>query len=402
MDPVNNPYSPTAGWPPPALHGREKVTKEVEIALARVLKGRQSNSLVLRGLRGVGKTVLLNQLERKAEALGFEIIKLEVPDAKGGHLLARLVPQLRAVLIRLSRRQRAEEYAKRGLAALQNIAALFKLRYEGISVGIDPATPEATTGDLEIDLPDLLRLVSEAAQHDGRGIALLVDEIQYLEARELSALSLSVHALAQKQLPFILIGSGLPQISAQMADAKSYSERLFDFPLLGPLDEISARRALEDPAREEGVSYEAEAIDLILEQTEGYPFFLQTWGKFAWDVADKSPIKLEDVAAAEPAIRAHLDTNFFRVRFDRCSDAEKRYLRGLAELGPGAHSSGKIAKVLATDSRKVARLRAGLIESGMIYAPSYGETAFTVPQFDAFMKRIMPDLEPYQPTRTRK
>ncbi|MEL7026246.1 MAG: ATP-binding protein [Pseudomonadota bacterium] len=399
MDPVLNPYAPTAGWPPPEFAGRDDLIETADIAMRRILAGRQANSIVMRGLRGVGKTVVLKHLQPKASALGFETLDLEVPDAAGGHLLTRLVPQLSATLIRLSRRKRAEAYVKRAQAAFQNLVSVFSIKYEGISVGVDPATPEASTGQLDIDLPELLGLIAEAAKADGRGIAIFIDEIQYLSKEELSALSLTAHDLGQRQLPFLLIGCGLPQIAAAMADAKSYAERLFDFPELGPLDPVAARRVLAIPAKSEGVEFTDDALDSIVEKTRAYPYFLQTWGKFCWDLAEHSPITAEDVETAGPEILAHLDRNFFRVRYDRCSNAERQYLRGLAELGPGEHASGRVAQVLGTTSDKISRIRAGLIDIGMVYSPEYGMTAFTVPKFDAFMRRVMPELAPYKPQR---
>lgn len=258
-----------------------------------------------------------------------------------------------------------------------------------------------TGGDLESDLPELLALVAEAAQGSETCVAIFIDEIQYLTRPELSALARASHKAAKRKLPMILVGAGMPQIAALAGEAKSYAERLFRFPAVGALEPDAARQVLLKPAARQGVAYTSEALDLILAETGGHPFFLQTWGSFAWDEAGASPITAEDVARARPDIITHLDQSFFRVRFDRCTPFEQQYLRGMAQLGPGPHQTGEVAKALGTYSAKLAAVGRSLISAGTIYSQRHGETAFTVPLFDAFMKRAMPALIPYSTTKRR-
>jgi hypothetical protein len=354
---------------------------------------------MLLGLRGVGKTVLLNALHDDAKTKGFETLKIEVPDSAGGHLARLLVPGLSIVLRRLNHVAAAEEKLRLAGAALRNFASIFRVEYEGFSFGATPSTPDGSSGDLEADLPEVLRLVCEAAAARGRAIGIFIDEVQYLSEKELSALARSLHEAAQSGFRLIVVGAGLPQIAALIGDAKSYAERLLLFPEVGPLSPEAARKALHDPIERQGEQAEEGALDEIVCATQGYAYFLQTWGKFAWDEADGSPITRLDVQRALPSILSYLDESFFRVRFDRCTQAEQRYLRGMAELGPGPHRTGDIAQVLGVSSSQVAPVRKRLIDLGMIYSQRHGETAFTVPLFDQFMKRAIPVLEPHLPRR---
>ncbi|WP_371155499.1 AAA family ATPase [Jannaschia sp. 2305UL9-9] len=399
MDPRTNPFAPGAGARPPAFAGREQILEAADIALDRQIAGRHANSMILLGLRGVGKTVLLNRLHEEAKAKGYETVRLEVPDAAGGHLARMLVPMLDSVLRRLDRRQAAQDAMGRAGAALVNFAAAFKISYQGFALGLDGDGLAAGSGNMEADLPDLMRAVWEAAADRKTALGLFIDEVQYLSRDELSALARTCHEAAQQGGRFLMIGAGLPQIAALAGDAKSYAERLFSYPEVGPLSDAAAREVLSRPAAEEGVAFEDAALDRIVADTEGYAYFLQSWGKFVWDEADASPITEDDVIRAHPAIRADLDESFFRVRYDRSSPAEQQYLRAMAELGPGPHQTGDVAKILGTESSQVANTRRKLIEAGMIYSQRHGETAFTVPLFDTFMRRTMPDLVPYTPRK---
>lgn len=389
---------PGAGVRPPEFAGRDALMEKASIAFDRIRNGLHANSFMLLGLRGVGKTVLLNALHETAKHKGFETIKAEVPDIAGGHLVRLLVPGLHVILQRLSHRAAAAEGLRRAAGALQNFAAKFRVEYEGFSFGVSDS-PEAATGNLESDLPELLRLVAEAAAGRDRAVAIFIDEVQYLSKPELSALARALHEAAQTGFRLIVVGAGLPQLAALVGEAKSYAERLLEFPEVGPLAPEAAREALQAPAVRMGARFEDSALDRIVQDTERYAYFLQTWGKFAWDTAASSPISAEDVTAALPAIRASLDQSFFRVRFDRCTQTEQRYLRAMAELGPGPHRTGDIAAKLGVGSNQIAPVRRSLIDSGMIYSQRHGETAFTVPLFDQFMKRAIPVLEPHVPKR---
>jgi len=390
MDPLRNPYSPGAGTPPPELAGRERLREQVRIALARLRIGRPAKSVLMVGLRGVGKTVLLDQLMQDAEADGICTVRSETPENRS--LPALLAPQIRLALLHLNRTEAAKDAVSRGLRALAGFARALKVKYHDLEVGFD-AQPEpglADNGDLEIDLTALLEQVGIAARKAGTAVVLFVDELQYLPQDQFAALIAALHRCVQRQLPVTIVGAGLPQLRALAGDAKSYAERLFDFPTIGPLSPEEAIRALRKPAADAGVEYTDGAVADILTRTEGYPYFLQEWGKSSWEVADASPITQDDVEGASQVAIATLDESFFRVRFDRLTPTEKRYLRAMAELGPGGHRSGDIAGALGKSVTALSVLRQSLIVKGMIWSPGHGETAFTVPLFDGFMKRIMP------------
>lgn len=390
MDPLRNPYSPGAGTPPPELAGRERLRDQVRIALARLRAGRSAKSVLMVGLRGVGKTVLLDQLMRDAEADGICTVRSETPENRS--LPALLAPQIRLALLHLNRTESAKDAVSRGLRALAGFAMALKVKYHDLEVGFD-AVPEpglADNGDLEIDLTALLEQVGVAAKNAGTAVVLFIDELQYLPQDQFAALIAALHRGIQRQLPVTIVGAGLPQLRALAGEAKSYAERLFDFPTIGPLSAEEAERALRKPASDAGVEYADDAVAEILARTQGYPYFLQEWGNSAWDIAVSSPITRNDVERASQEAVATLDESFFRVRFDRLTPTEKRYLRAMAELGPGAHRSGDIAGALSKSVTALAVLRQSLIVKGMIWSPSHGDTAFTVPLFDEFMKRIMP------------
>lgn len=390
MDPIRNPYAPGAGTPPPELAGRDDLRETVRIALERVRAGRPSKSILMVGLRGVGKTVLLDRLRDDAEASGIQTLRVEAPESRS--LPAILAPQLRLALLRLSRNEQARELAQRALRGLAGFAKALKFKYQDIEVGFDfePEPGLADNGDLESDLVALLEAAGVAAKKAGTVLALFVDELQYVNEDELAALITALHRTAQRSLPVMLVGAGLPQLPGRMGRAKSYAERLFDFPQIGPLPVEAARIAITKPAEAEGVKINGNALQRIIEETRCYPYFLQEWGKHSWDMADASPIELSDVVQASVTAIAALDESFFRVRFDRLTPSEKKYLRAMAEIGPGPHRSGDIAVMLGRDVTSLGPTRSQLIAKGMIWSPSHGDTGFTVPLFDEFMKRIMP------------
>lgn len=390
MDPVTNPYAPGAGSQPPELAGRDEIRETVRIAIARLRLGNPAKSVLMVGLRGVGKTVLLDRMRDDAEATGIHSIRMEAPE--GRSLPALLAPQLRQALLRLSRVERARDVAQRGLRALAGFAKALKLKYDDIEVGFDFEAEAglADNGDLEQDLPVLLDAAGLAASRAETALILFVDELQYVEEKQLEALITSLHRCSQQGRPISVVGAGLPQLRGRMGKAKSYAERLFDFPEIGPLLESAARQAIEKPAAELDVLFEPAAVEELVRQTHGYPYFLQEWGKHTWDVATQSPITLNDVRTATGSAIAALDESFFRVRFDRLTPTEKKYLRAMAELGPGPHRSGDIAERLVRKVTSLGPIRNQLISKGMIWSPSHGDTAFTVPLFDEFMRRIMP------------
>lgn len=390
MDPILNPYSPGAGMPPPELAGRQDLMDRIRIALERARMRRPAKSVLAVGLRGVGKTVLLLKSSEYAESKGMLVTRVEAPESRS--LPALLGPGLRVAMIRLEKKSRASELARRALRGLAGFAGALKTKYQDIEFGldIDPEPGLADNGDLELDLQALLEAVGEACASADTGLVMFVDELQYVAEDELAALIVALHRTAQRSLPITLVGAGLPQLRGRMGRAKSYAERLFDFSDVGPLSPEAALTAIIKPARDLGVDFHPEAVDMILRETEGYPYFLQEWGKHVWDVAEETPITASDVRSASAAAVATLDEGFFMVRFDRSTQAERRYLRAMAELGPGPHRSGQIAAVLDRDVTSLAPMRAQLISKGMIWSPSHGDTAFTVPRFDRFMRRILP------------
>lgn len=389
MDPVRNPFAPGAGTPPPELAGRSDVILLGEIALKRVAAGRPNQSLILVGLRGVGKTVLLNRLNDVAEENHFKTSMIEAHEGKG--LAELIVPSLRSMLIQLSVTENAREKARRGLRALKGFLSGLSVTVNDLdfSLSIDPEAGLADSGNIEADLPDLIVAVAEAAKAADRPLALFLDELQYLSSEEFSALIMAVHRVNQRQLPFILVGAGLPQILALAGNSKSYSERLFKYPEIGALTDTDAVSALRNPAKEEGADFTDEAIREISALTERYPYFLQQWAYEAWNVSEKEVIDVDILPKVTERAIAELDKSFFKVRFDRCAPSEKRYMRALAELGQGKHRSGDIAEKLAVKVTSVAPTRSSLIKKGMIYSPSHGDTAFTVPLFDQYMRRTI-------------
>lgn len=391
MNPITNPFSPGAGTPPPELAGRDALLETIHIATERTRLGYPTKSVLMIGLRGVGKTVLLDRMRDRAEEAGMQTVRIEAPENRS--LPALLAPQLRLSLLQLSRNEKAKDLAQRALRGLAGFAKALKVKYDDIEVGFDfdPEPGLADNGDLEHDLQALFEVTGIAAKCAETALILFVDELQYVQEEELEALIMALHRVSQRTLPVLLVGAGLPQLRGRMGRAKSYAERLFDFPEIGPLDDESAKQAIVKPIAAQNVTVEKEALERIVQETEGYPYFIQEWGKHAWDAATTSPITLRDVEIVSKEAIAALDESFFRVRFDRLTPLEKRYLRAMAELGSGPHRSGDIADLLGRNVSSFGPTRAQLIYKGMIWSPNHGDTAFTVPLFDGFMRRIMPD-----------
>ena len=390
MNPLDNPFAPGAGSPPPQLAGRGPLLDQARIALGRVKAARPERSFLMVGLRGVGKTVLLNRIRELADELGLSSIFIEAHEGKS--LAELLLPPLRQVLIQLDRMAQISQKAKRGLRVLKSFFNGLKFKFHEFEIGIDvePEVGVADSGNLESDLGQVFIALGEAAADRGHALALIIDEMQYLSEEELSALIMAMHQISQRQLPVVLVGAGLPQLVALAGRSKSYAERLFQFPEVGALDPADAMLAVQEPVQEQSVQFTEEALREIVRQTKGYPYFLQEWGYQAWNIANGSPIEIAVVKrATEESIR-RLDANFFRVRFDRLTPREKEYLRALADMGDTTQRSGDIAERLHVKVQSIAPVRNGLIKKGMIFSPAHGDTAFTVPLFSEFMKRIMP------------
>jgi hypothetical protein len=390
MNPLLNPFSPGAGSPPPELAGRQSTTDRALLALERIKRGRSEKSMMLIGLRGVGKTVLLNRISKMAEDGGYKVAMIEAHENKD--LATLLYPSLRKILFTLDLGENLSSKVKLSLRVLKSFLGHVKLKMNDmeLAMDIDPEKGTADSGDLEADLAQLFVAIGEAAQDRKTAVAIIIDELQYVSEVELSSLIMAVHKVSQKSLPLIVVGAGLPQLVGSAGKAKSYAERLFDFPTIGPLSLLDARRALQEPVIKEHVRFAVDALDEVVRVTQGYPYFIQEWGYQSWNLADSSPITLEVVNRATRVSIKRLDESFFRVRFDRLTPKEKQYLRALAELGPDTQRSGDVAEKMGVAINNLAPVRNGLIKKGMIYSPAYGDTAFTVPLFDEFMKRSMP------------
>ncbi|MCY4453117.1 MAG: ATP-binding protein [Immundisolibacterales bacterium] len=393
MNPLDNPFAPGAGSPPPELAGRAELLGSIHVAAERTRRLLAARSVLLLGLRGVGKTVLLDRVHDQAQADGLATIMIEATERSP--LPALLAAELHRVLLRLSRQQRVRDLGSRAMRVLAGFVSALNLKYGGIELGIDaPGEPGvADSGDLELDLAALFEAVGAAASASDTALIMLVDEFQYVPKVELAALISALHRAAQRRLPIFLAAAGLPQLRARVAEAKTYAERLFEFREIGPLDEGATTDAVAKPIRARDIDIVPDALRMIFSETQGYPYFLQEWGKHAWDVAERSPIDTGDIARASDEVSASLDAGFFRARFDRLTTAQKRYLRAMAELGPGPHRSGEIARNLDRKVTSLGPTRAQLIAKGMVWSAARGDTAFTVPLFDRFMRRIMPGPE---------
>jgi hypothetical protein len=388
MDRARNPYTPNAGAPPRYFAGRATEVEDFRILLRRLAAGYTEQSVVVTGLRGVGKTVLLGEYRRIADEEVWVAIDAEV--SKSTEFGPQMANLARRALLQVSPRVRWGARARAAAATLRSFS--LTVQPDGSLTGgldVEQQWGKADTGILNDDLADVFEAVGEAAKETDRGVIFLFDEIQFLKKAELEALIGAVHRTVQRKLPVTFAGAGLPQLPGLAGDAKSYAERLFKFPMIRELPDAAAREAVVEPARAEGVEYESEAVDAIVRYTEGYPYFLQEYGRAAWNIAEGATITRADVQAAGDVVDAELDESFFRARVQRCSPEELRYMRAMAELGPEALKAGDVAQVLGKASEQVAPIRARLISKGLLYTPRHGYAKFTVPQFDRFIARHM-------------
>lgn len=385
MDEVRNPFAPGAGSRPPELAGRETILQDAQTAIQRALLGKPIRSQMLLGLRGVGKTVLLSKIEEMAEAAGHLTSSIEAPDDKT--LSELLVPKINQALRKLSVLDSAKTKAHHALRALRSFASAFKLSYGDVSISVDPEVGVADSGDMEADLPELFVRVGEAAKSAGKAWTLLIDEVQYLRSKDLAALIVALHKVSQKDLPVLFFGAGLPQVAALSGDAKSYAERLFHYPAVGALAEAAAETAIRQPIESEGEQIDDDAIREILTRTKGYPYFLQEWGYQCWNIAEGPRIKLDDASKAAGEATKRLDEGFFKVRFDRLTPKEREYVIAMAKLGAGPYRSSDVADALQETIQSLGPRRAQIISKGMIYSPSHGDIAFTVPMFNEYLIR---------------
>ncbi|GAB2208981.1 ATP-binding protein [Roseibium sp. ROS1] len=385
MDEVRNPFVPGAGTRPPELAGRDDILKSANIAVQRVLAGKGAQSQMLLGLRGVGKTVLLNKIEDIASGHGHKTSFIEAPEDR--RLVELLYPKMHQVLRQLSAVEAAKAATSAALGALRSFASVFKIEFGEFAFGVDAEQGVADSGNLEYDVADIFMRIGEAGRAAGSAWTLLIDEVQYLKEEELAAIIVAIHRTNQKGLPVLFFGAGLPQIAALSGEAKSYAERLFIYPAVDALTAEAASEAIEQPINEEGENIEPVALAAIVAKTRGYPYFLQEWGFQAWNVAEQSPITEADVIRAAEAALKRLDEGFFKVRFDRLTPKERDYVVAMAKLGAGPYRSSDVADVLGEKLTSLGPRRATIIAKGMIYSPSHGDIAFTVPMFDEYLKR---------------
>ncbi len=392
MDPRINPYAPGAGTKPPALVGRDEQIEFFDILLERLQNGRPEQSMIITGLRGVGKTVLLDVFREKAEARNWATVEWEVE--KNSAFASRMASQARRALLQIAPKARWKDRVLRAAAILKSFTITFNpdgAMTAGLDV--DARAGAADSGSLPDDLTDLLVALGEAAQDHAVGVVFLLDEIQFLQPSELEALIVALHRCARRALPLTLVAAGLPQMPRLAGEAKSYSERLFRFIAIGRLDaQTDARDALTLPARDLGVEFEPEAVDFIVAFTEGYPYFLQEYGRIVWDEASSSPIALGDAESTRPLVEAKLDESFFKVRAERTTELELRYLLAMAELGADPQRATDVAHRIGRTVEQAGPIRSRLIDKGLLYTPGHGLAAFTVPQFDRYLLRRHPGL----------
>lgn len=386
MDPFDNPYRPGAGTPPPALLGRDVLIDAFGVTVHRAVSGMPGKSLMPIGLRGVGKTVLLNRFGEIALDAGMTTAFIEAPET--GDFRTILAIRIRKVLLGLER----GGTRRAALRALRVLKTFTMQLPDGsrLAIDVDALAGEADSGDLASDLTDLLVATGEAAKDRSAGLLLAIDEVQYLKPEELGALISAIHRTTQLSLPVVLVGAGLPQLPGLAGEAKSYAERLFDFPMIGSLSDADAKGAIAIPAQDRDADFTDDALELIVAESHGYPYFLQEWGYHVWNNSAAARITVDDVTSVRPLVVDQLDRNFFLVRADRLTPRERDYLRAMAELGPGPHRSGDVAAMLGVKVESVAPRRSQLISKGMIFSPAHGDTAFTVPLFDEYLRRTMP------------
>lgn len=385
MDAVLNPFSPGAGSPPPELIGRSEVLEDARVLIGRLKAGRSVQSLLLNGLRGVGKTVVLNEIRDMARKQGILPIKIEINEDET--LAEQLVPLLKDTFFDLDRLAKAKDKIKKGIVALRNFMGTLKLRYGDFGIDIEPIPGLADSGSLQHDLIALFRCVGEAAAEQSNAVLLLIDEIQCLPGKDLRALIMMAHEMQQERLPVAIVGAGLPILPGLVGNVKTYAERLFLFPTVGALTEDEAMRAIRVPLSEGGVAIDGRALRLVAQESRGYPYFIQEWGYQLWNRAAGKPIQSKDVSALAEKVEARLDANFFRVRIERLTPGERDFLKNMGKVGGPNVRMGELAKAMRVKVTALGPRRTSLIRKGMIYSPAYGEIAFTVPMFAEFLRR---------------
>ena len=385
MDAVLNPFSPGAGSPPPELIGRSEVLEDARVLIGRLKAGRSVQSLLLNGLRGVGKTVVLNEIRDMSRKQGILPIKIEINEDET--LAEQLVPLLKDAFFDLDRLAKAKDKIKKGIVALRNFMGTLKLRYGDFGIDIEPIPGLADSGSLQHDLIALFRCVGEAAAEQSNAVLLLIDEIQCLPGKDLRALIMMAHEMQQERLPVAIVGAGLPILPGLVGNVKTYAERLFLFPTVGALSKDETLLAIGTPLSAGGVAIDDKALRQVAQESRGYPYFIQEWGYQLWNRAAGKRILSKDVNALAKKVEARLDANFFRVRIERLTPGERDFLRNMGKVGGPNVRMGELAKMMRVKVTALGPRRTSLIRKGMIYSPAYGEIAFTVPMFAEFLRR---------------
>lgn len=386
MDRFENPFRPGAGAPPPALMGRSALIEAFDVEMQRTALGRPSRGLVAVGLRGVGKTVLLNRFVEIAQQIDAGICFIEAPE--GDDLLRELCLVLRRELFRLER-ARPSARITRALSVVKSLSLTIP---GGLSVGIDIDVPRglADSGDLAFDLTETLVAVGDAFRDQQRGLLLSVDEMQSVPTGQMAALLAAYHRCVQRSLPVLLVGAGLPGLLGLLGDSKSYAERMFIVNSIGPLDSMDAAAVIRKPLTSRNLEITESALNQVIEEAGRYPYFLQVWGYHLWNAARRSPFTDGLVSRIAGEVRTALDRDFFSIRLDRVTPRERDYLAAMARLGPGPHDSGVVAEAAGMTVQVAGPKRTALIRKGMVFSPRHGQTAFTVPMFDDFLRRALP------------
>lgn len=385
--PGPSPYSAGAGVAPPALTGREREIQHCRDLISALEQDAFENGLLIAGVRGVGKTCLLNEFENIAEGAGWQCEMYEVQN--GSDVPAALARMFRKILLELSTKEKVKDRALKGLRVLKGFTAT--IGGVDFQLDVDAIAGQADSGSFREDLKDLLLEIGDIARANGKGVLILIDEIQIVTEDDFEALIVALHRVVQKNLPIAFIGAGLPTSRSISAEAKTYVERMFITPTLGPLDLDDARAALIEPANARGVEYEEEALEKILDYSSRYPFFLQKYGRQAWRLADSSPITADVVEAAQPIVEADLDQNFFAFRVSTATPKELEYMAAMAALGDGPQPVAEIAeKAGYSASTAVSPIRDALLKKNLIYAPRRGQLDFTAPLFANFLRRNHP------------
>ena len=387
MDMMTNPFSPNAGSRPPELVGRDRILEEARVLMGRTQLRRSEQSMLIKGLRGVGKTVILNEIASRAEAMGNVLpVCIEACESKTlGELIA--VP-LKMALLKLSRYEGAMDKLKTGLSVLRNFMGSIHIHFEDVDLELEPMKGVGNSGDRQFDLIEVMKSVAEAAAQKNQAVVLLIDEVHCLGKDDLETLVMGLHKMQQLQLPLAMIGAGLPIIVKLAGMAKTYAERLFRFPDVGPLDKADVDRVIEKPLQQAGVKIEKNALDMIYAQSLGYPYFVQQWGKQLWNYVSGKTVSVDDVRRVKELVEYSLDADFFMMRMERVTPSEYKFLLGMSRcVKNDVCPIAEVAHSMRVELAAIAQRRVSLIKKGLIYCPSRGVVAFTVPMFAEYLKR---------------